>query len=376
MSEWHGWDGLASVTKSHLHGLDGWLDEIADGQWDEQFEGSSRKDDLVEMLRALGEHARFARMALSTALHQGHTEAALAQSLEGLAAAIDAGARRGLPFNRKERYFTGTVLPFIVASDGFAYFDRFLRMCGVEDTDSGGLEGGPGYQFFTEYAFEESIRPARDDPRFPQPRPGGDTPDIVIRGGDWLVAVEAKMFHRPMRASLQGQLTKQRALIDYIARRLDPPVQRVAHVALLPEPLRREVEPQGNPLPNVTTITWEQIAAEYRFVAPRFWLAQLDYAIAHYDEMASDGTYGTHADAKLTGGQIYAGYRHRDPEVMQFTYMGRSRGMKGPLMQNKDLVDGHWIDQPYEVRRHERIHANWFPISDFLAAIPDPPPIP
>ena len=54
MSDWHGWDGLASVTKSHLHGLDGWLDDIANGVWDEQFDDSSRKEDLIEMLRALG----------------------------------------------------------------------------------------------------------------------------------------------------------------------------------------------------------------------------------------------------------------------------------------------------------------------------------
>jgi hypothetical protein len=183
------------------------------------------------------------------------------------------------------------------------------------------------------------------------------------------------MFHRPMRASLQGQLTKQRTLIDYIARRLDPPVQRVVHVALLPEALRRDIDPNGIPLPNITTITWEQIAAEYRFVAPRYWLAQLDYAIAHYDEMASDGTYGKYSDAKLTGGQIYEGYRDHDPDVMQYTYMGRSRGMAGPLMQNKDLVDGQWIWQSYEVRRHERVHANWFPIADFLSALPDTPPV-
>ena len=132
MSDWHGWDGLASVTKSHLHGLDGWLDDIANGVWDEQFDDSSRKEDLIEMLRALGEHARFTRMAFSTALHHGNTEAALKRPIEHIAAVIDVNAQHGLPFNRKERYFTGTVLPFIVASDGFAHFDRFLRMCGVE----------------------------------------------------------------------------------------------------------------------------------------------------------------------------------------------------------------------------------------------------
>lgn len=89
MSDWHGWDGLASITKSHLHGLDGWLDDIANGV-DEQFDDSSRKEDLIEMLRALGEeHARFTRMAFSTALHHGNTEAALKRPIEHIAAVID-----------------------------------------------------------------------------------------------------------------------------------------------------------------------------------------------------------------------------------------------------------------------------------------------
>jgi hypothetical protein len=31
-----------------------------------------------------------------------------------------------LPVNRKERYYTGTVLPGIVCQDGFKYFDRLF----------------------------------------------------------------------------------------------------------------------------------------------------------------------------------------------------------------------------------------------------------
>ena len=63
-----------------------------------------------------------------------------------------------LPINRKERYYTGTVLPMIVASDGFKHFGRFLALCGMPEV---ALEADPNsanIQFLTEYGFEESLK--------------------------------------------------------------------------------------------------------------------------------------------------------------------------------------------------------------------------
>ena len=65
--------------------------------------------------------------------------------------------RRGLPINRKERYYTGTVLPMIVASDGFKHFGKFLALCGIPEI---ALEADPNttnVQFFSEYGFKESL---------------------------------------------------------------------------------------------------------------------------------------------------------------------------------------------------------------------------
>jgi hypothetical protein len=36
-----------------------------------------------------------------------------------------------LPLNRKEVYFTATVLPAIICADGFCRFDRFLKLLGA-----------------------------------------------------------------------------------------------------------------------------------------------------------------------------------------------------------------------------------------------------
>ena len=39
----------------------------------------------------------------------------------------------------------------------------------------------------------------------------------MLAGPDWLLAVEAKMFHDPDSQALNAQLARQRVVIDYIA---------------------------------------------------------------------------------------------------------------------------------------------------------------
>ena len=51
----------------------------------------------------------------------------MADQVSGLKELFD----KRLPVNRKERYYTGTVLPMIVASDGFKRLPKFLTLCGV-----------------------------------------------------------------------------------------------------------------------------------------------------------------------------------------------------------------------------------------------------
>ncbi|MDQ1539087.1 MAG: hypothetical protein QOE58_3480 [Actinomycetota bacterium] len=104
-----------------------------------------------------------------------------------------------LPLNRKERFYTGTVLPAIVTAGDFAALDRL-----------GVLMGAPGLivrtaledctvLFFTEYGISESaVGAARE--RFDGLPTGRDTPDIVIlvtEPSPVLLAIEAKLYDRP-----------------------------------------------------------------------------------------------------------------------------------------------------------------------------------
>ncbi len=63
-----------------------------------------------------------------------------------------------LPLNRKERYFTGTVLPAIVCADNFRHFDLFLRLLTTAELPR--VDPHPertNLQFFTEYSFVEAL---------------------------------------------------------------------------------------------------------------------------------------------------------------------------------------------------------------------------
>jgi len=66
-------------------------------------------------------------------------------------------ADTGLPFNLKERYFTGTVLPMLVCADNFAHFGRLTELAGLGRIEVDARPSSANVQFFTEYGFAESV---------------------------------------------------------------------------------------------------------------------------------------------------------------------------------------------------------------------------
>lgn len=117
---------------------------------------------LVDLLSAMAEKVRHSR-AVAGALQTSDDPV---QDWTPLNLGRTADER--LPLNRKERYYTGTVLPMIVAADGFAHLHRFLHLSGLRVNPAGAnpLVGGQDIQFFTEYGFAESVFTARDKERF------------------------------------------------------------------------------------------------------------------------------------------------------------------------------------------------------------------
>ncbi len=265
-----------------------------------------------------------------------------------------------LPLNRKERFYTGTVLPMIICSDAFAHLHRFLILCSLDVAtfDQQGHHLGQKIQFFTEYSFAQSAVTKADLADFPEPRPGDDTPDIVIAGEDWLLAVEAKMFHNPSPAALRMQMKRQRVVVDYLADAMSIPKTRVAHVLLIPDGLA------ANGVCG-KVLRWEEVLDDYKVVGPPYWLSMLRQALSRYTELVSGGptTFGQNKDDDLTGAEIVTAHA---AGTLDFTYMGRGGGLTGARL-TADIATGSWRTHTYEVRLDPFHEPNWFPITEFIA---------
>ena len=265
-----------------------------------------------------------------------------------------------LPINRKERYYTGTVLPMIVASDGFAHLNRFLELCRVpSDVAVDADPASCNIEFFTEYGFKESLMAGAEE-RFHAP--SRSAPDLVIyieSDTSLLLSVEAKFFDRTSVYSLQGQLRNQFELLSCMHDGLK--TRPLAHqVALLPE--RSGI---AGPIGDVPVVTWEQVACAFRGVAPVYWIAVLDEALCRYEDLVSRSA-GRNYDATITGQEICM--RHNEGDNT-YTWMGRDRGLHGPEIDD-DLRNEKWRTHKYRVRHHPLpANRNWFPIEEFIQKV-------
>jgi hypothetical protein len=317
---------------------------------------TAKQPDVLALVDAAGEAARAARDLLELANARGYHASDV----------VTSQAAHLLPLNRKERFYTATVLPVIVAHDGFAHLDRFLKLCGIDDVNTSSRRDGTApCQLTTEYNFAESLIGADDARWNVQPRTG-DTPDIVLAGEDWLIVVEGKMFHRPTRAQLDAQLARQRPLIDEWAHVLGVAPARVRHVAVIPEQLADEIAPLTS---CDDVVTWQTIIDNYCVVGPPYWVGVLEVACSRWNKLAArPPKFTKNAHAILTGAQIVA-LAHGD--VVEYAYVGRAGGAKADGKLADDIARGTWRDQPYQVRRDPPTGSsrNWLPIDDFVALV-------
>jgi hypothetical protein len=275
--------------------------------------------------------------------------------------------KTGLPMNRKERYFTGTVLPMIVCANG-------LRDLGVLATLIPGCTLPPivadprtaNIQFFSEYSLAESIHGPATRARFPNPPKTKETPDImflVAGKPSVLVAIEAKMYDQPTAMELMTQMQAQRFQLDYLRDTLA--IGSVHHAALLPAGLAARLRSQlPAPFP---VIVWEDLLAAYRTVRGEddYFLGMLALALEQWSILAAKpSVQGATADQKLTGAEIL---EHLDDPAVRT--MSRNGGIGGMALQN-DLPAGKWRKHHYEVSAAEEpVNGNWFLVEEFVAML-------
>lgn len=108
--------------------------------------------------------------------------------------------KKRLPINRKESNYAATALPALITSPRVERLQAFLSLCDLPDAQI-----DDRLQFFTKYGFAESLITESDVAAWPGTW-GRDTPDLVLKGPDWLVVVEVKFFLNPTAQQLADQM--------------------------------------------------------------------------------------------------------------------------------------------------------------------------
>jgi hypothetical protein len=268
----------------------------------------------------------------------------------------------GLPLNRKERFFTGTVFPMIVCKNNFENFRSLLSLLDIPEEVP--VNAGPdntNIQFFTEYSLLESLVDAEKE-RFAGLPEAKDTPDIVILldGSEkYLIALEAKMYSVPAVDELNRQMDRQSVILKFIENALG--VSKTFHYLLLPEKFAAKAGGLNYPV-----ITWEDIMNAYEPVCARdYFYELLQVSLDKYDKLVSPGSaFGFNCEEKITGEQIYERFKHCDVFVVS---MGREGGIRGNKLKD-DISTGKWRTFKYETssKKPEDINPNWFKVEDFV----------
>jgi hypothetical protein len=274
---------------------------------------------------------------------------------------------RTLPLNRKERYYTGTVLPAIICCDNFAHFSRISSLLPTGDLDVRAVPDDCTIIFFTEYGLAESAI-GESASRFTTLPTAKDTPDVVVlvtRPQPVLIALEAKLYDRPSKPDLQRQLGAQAILLEHmvgeLGRMLGEAV-RLVHAALLPEALAAAMGDLS-----VQVITWEQFRSTFSDVAPPYFDAMLATAIRRYPQLVS--RWAGYQDAEIAGEQLVQRYRDGD---RTYPWMGRGDGGLFGTRVAADVRSGNWRHHRYQCAKTEIVNnSNWFAVADFITLLRD-----
>lgn len=274
-------------------------------------------------------------------------------------------AENSLPINRKERFYTGTVLPALIWSDRL---DRFLRLIGAPTVTVRTDPADTNLVLYSEYDLRDAI--ANDQNAGWRLPDRAETPDLVIQIGEpddeagILVVVEAKVFSRPSPQSLRAQIERQEAAVIAPFRSVRPG-WTVLQMALLPEQsVTHAMEAELRPL---RWTTWQRLADAYRTVAAAsYWVEVIEAALSaeswrrRRSELAISATRSGNAIVQ-----------HGEADGIR--WVGRQGGFE--VFITYDLgpdVRGGWVWQrrPYFVSREEqRPSANYFTLAQFLEAV-------
>jgi len=187
-----------------------------------------------------------------------------------------------LPINRKERFYTATVLPSILFHNGLSNFFRFLKEIKGFPIDINQKNTEDNFLFYTEYNLKESAGKKSVGAEIYTAT--GDTPDAVIKilkPYKALVVIEGKMYANPTLNDFRKQMKDQKhAVIDAVKNEYGLDNTQVFHIALTPKQLRFETTD------DYQVMNWEFfIDNEEINVQRNYFYNFLRFALKCYDEL-------------------------------------------------------------------------------------------
>lgn len=238
-----------------------------------------------------------------------------------------------LPLNRKERFYTGTILPALLFHNGLNNFYTFLRTIKEFPDDINEAKTKDNFLFYTEYNLKQSAGKKKNVGRI-IPTETNETPDVaieILKPKKIFIIIEAKMFHNVSQSSLSSQMSKQRkAVIEPLRKAFQLEESKVFHVALAP---RMSKLKDGQ---YFQVINWEFfIDNEKLNLKNSYFCDYLRFALDNYESLvATEPPY-----RKERGQQIY-----EDGKNSGNLWVGRKGGIK---TIKEDIKANKWKTRKY-----------------------------
>lgn len=251
-----------------------------------------------------------------------------------------------LPINRKERFYTGTILPALLFHNGLNNFYTFLQKIDGFPPEIDEAETKDNFLFYTEYNLKQSAGKKKNVGRI-IPTETNETPDAIIeilKPKKVFIVIESKMFHNVSQTSLSSQISKQRkAVIDPLKQSFKLKDDQVFHVALVP---RMSQCKDGK---YFQVINWEFFIDNGKLnfddsgkinLQEKYFYNYLKFALDNYESLVATGPPQP-PYPKIRGQQIY-----EDGKNNGNLWVGRQGGRKSI---KEDVKDNEWRTRKYYV---------------------------
>ncbi len=276
-----------------------------------------------------------------------------------------------LPLNRKERFYTGTVLPQILCYDNFKYINLFFDLINnfPKDIIVQANAANNNIQFLTEYSLKESANFfGKEYQNLPKTK---DTPDVVILITEpdlYLIVIEAKMFTTPNISDFKQQIKAQQDVIKCVQENLEIKPVNIFHLGLVPENYFSK-----NIIVDCQMLYWENILNTYNgLLQGTYFYETLKFALHNFSSLISGNkgsfrSFGKNCEDRISGLEILTWHN-----AGKNFWVGRNRGLYGKeFLMDKET--GGWQTYEYEVNftESEAPNTNWFSSKEFVEHIKD-----